>query len=143
MRTGNQDKVQLIVTMFRVLYDLNINDKVIWLYLNTDSQITLDLDTDCFYKSLEHFNCTKEQFVQLMNIDDVELNEALKKQEQLPVEISKKLGHVNVILELGIDTFGNIDDFMIWLNTPHELFNDKKPVEFSHEEMSLIEVLIH
>lgn len=137
MRSGDQNKVQFLITMFKVLYDLDANDKVIWLYLNTDSTITLDLDTDCFYRSLGHYNCTKEQFVQLMNIDATELNKVLKKQGQLPSEISKKLGHTNVILELGIDAFGNLDDFLIWMNTPNELFNNKKPVD-SLKEVEMI-----
>lgn len=137
MSIGNQDKVQLIIRMSRELYEMDGNDKEIWLLIRPSSPFTLELDTECFYKSLEYYNCTKEQIIQIMNLDEVEIIEVLKKSGVLPINISKKLGHTNMILKLGIDAFGNLDDFLIWMNTPNELFNDKKPVD-SLKEVEMI-----
>lgn len=123
----------LIINNFKSIFDVSWSSQIIGLYLAPNSPWELSLDAECIHKSMDHFKCTTEQFASLMTLEHNDLIELLSYPHLLSKSVCKKAGHATVLLTLGIDAFGSLEDFLIWMNTPNEIFSNKKPIDSLNE----------
>ncbi len=122
----------IIKTDFKQVYDINLTDEMVIAVQNPESAMSLSFDYLHVTRAIEYYQYPQYEFYKLSNITE-DNQSAYSLLESLPDIICRRITLSCVVISLGLNVFGNVDNLIIWLNVPNMIFKGYSPLDYANQ----------